>query len=214
MINLRKGPKPAVLEDNAEAWTQELTDKIAANEEASKTLKSKYNHPDIKSALIDETHGKCAYCESKVRHVAHGDIEHVAPKSVHPNLSFEWTNLTFACPVCNNKKRNHEGVVDPYDGDPMRHFFFQGPLLLHKPGNEAAEFTETQLELNRPELLEKRGERITNLHKQFDNIAKTQNPRLKAVLREDIIRNETHESSEYTALARHFIPSCLEHMDE
>lgn len=214
MIKLTKGPKPTILERNAEAWTLELIQKVANKEEISSTLKNRYNHSEIKDALLQETNGKCAYCESKVGHVAHGDIEHIAPKSIHPSLSYEWTNLTYACPKCNNNKRNHEGMVDPYAGEPMAHFFFEGPLLFPMPGDEIAQLTEAKIKLNRSELIEKRKERIQNLHKQIDNLTKTKNKVLKAAIREDILANETAADKEYAALAKHFVTTCFKKLDE
>jgi hypothetical protein len=39
-----------------------------------------YGHEQVKTALRDAQHGKCAFCESKVTHVAYGDVEHFRPK--------------------------------------------------------------------------------------------------------------------------------------
>jgi hypothetical protein len=35
----------------------------------------------IKEALMTTHYGKCAFCESKVRAIAHGDVEHFRPKA-------------------------------------------------------------------------------------------------------------------------------------
>lgn len=73
MIKLQKGPEPNVLQADAERWTAEL---LAAGDKA-KAKNSRYGHPDVKAALIAETNGKCAYCESKLLHIAYGDVEHI-----------------------------------------------------------------------------------------------------------------------------------------
>lgn len=39
-----------------------------------------YGHRTVKQTLIAAQHGKCAFCESKLRHVAYGDVEHFRPK--------------------------------------------------------------------------------------------------------------------------------------
>jgi len=77
-----------------------------------------YGHASVKGALIKMQHGKCAFCESQVRHVAHGDVEHFRPKAgftrkgvlVRPGyywLAYDWENLLFACQLCNQRhKRN------------------------------------------------------------------------------------------------------------
>lgn len=80
-----------------------------------------YGHASVKQALLDAQHGKCCFCESKVRHVAHGDVEHFRPKGGFQQrvdgrferpgyywLAYDWSNLFFACQICNqSNKRNH-----------------------------------------------------------------------------------------------------------
>jgi uncharacterized protein (TIGR02646 family) len=59
----------------------------------------------------------CAYCESKLRHITYGDIEHIVAKAVDQSRTYDWTNLTIACDVCNTEKSDEEGLVDPYTED-------------------------------------------------------------------------------------------------
>jgi uncharacterized protein (TIGR02646 family) len=79
-----------------------------------------YGHASVKQALLDAQHGKCAFCESKIAHIAYGDVEHFRPKAgcrqqkghllERPGyywLAYEWTNLFLACTLCNQQfKRN------------------------------------------------------------------------------------------------------------
>lgn len=160
MIRLTKGKKPDVLERNAAAWAKELADKIASNEEPSKYLLSRYSHADIKKALLAETNEKCAYCESPLRHVTYGDIEHIIPKALDPASRFTWENLTIACDVCNTNKSNIPDLVDPYTCEPSTLFMFYGPLMWADPAVQSAVLTEEQLDLNRNGLVERRKERI------------------------------------------------------
>ena len=81
MIKLSKTEEPQILLDNGPNWTKVIVDKIAVGETPTDTEKTRYRHPDIKAALVAETNGKCAYCESKVLHIHHGDVEHIYPKS-------------------------------------------------------------------------------------------------------------------------------------
>jgi hypothetical protein len=77
----------------------------------------------VKAALRIAQHDKCGFCESKVTHVAFGDVEHFRPKAAfraiqgdaltRPGyywLAYEWTNLLFACEPCN---RRHKGNLFP-----------------------------------------------------------------------------------------------------
>jgi uncharacterized protein (TIGR02646 family) len=79
-----------------------------------------YAHDSVREALLVAQHGKCAFCESKVTHIAYGDVEHFRPKAgwrqmesdplQRPGyywLAYEWTNLFMACTLCNQRfKRN------------------------------------------------------------------------------------------------------------
>lgn len=205
MIKLQKVQEPSVLRKNSANWTKAILDKVACGEKPTAHEKRQYAHPDIKNALVNETNGKCAYCESKIRHVAHGDIEHIVPKSIVPNRWFEWGNLTLACEVCNLKKSNflgdHDTFVDPYTVNPEDFFDFLGATIFPKPGNDAAAITEKLLELNRAELLERRAERLKGLMTLIDNIARVKDSTLKSILQSDFLE-ETQDSREFAGLAR------------
>ena len=205
MIKLEKGEEPEVLTRNALHWTNVVVGKIDAGETPTKTERSRYNHADVKQALIAETHGKCAYCESKLRHVSYGDIEHVVPKSDDPSKWFSWPNLTLACDVCNTNKSNssvdEETFVDPYNVDPEEQFWHWGPMMRPRPGCDAAALTERLLHLNRPELVERRAERQAGLLRLVDLAERCGNEELKRLLWEEIgLEAEAH--NEYAALSR------------
>lgn len=79
-----------------------------------------YAHKTVKDALVAAQHGKCCFCESKITHVAYGDVEHFRPKKGYRQrrddplgrpgyywLAYEWGNLLFSCQLCNQRhKRN------------------------------------------------------------------------------------------------------------
>lgn len=104
MIKLIKSQEPDVLAQNGKQWTSDLMGYVKSGSKIPEGIKNKYNHPDIKRALINETHGKCMYCESYISAVAPEHIEHYRPKAVYPEKTFEWNNLGLACPWCNIKK--------------------------------------------------------------------------------------------------------------
>lgn len=80
-----------------------------------------YGHADVKSALILAQFGKCAFCESSITHISYGDVEHYRPKGGYKQkdgdqlqkpgyywLAYDWSNLFFACQICNQRhKKNH-----------------------------------------------------------------------------------------------------------
>lgn len=128
--------KPQVLVDFAEQWTKEYLDCLQREEKPSETIAQRYNNKTIKDTLEKETFGKCAYCESKIKHIEFGDIEHILPKrkDARPDLYVEWSNLTLACEVCNRvNKRDYYNpnapLVNPYEDDPKDFLFFLERLL-------------------------------------------------------------------------------------
>ena len=205
MIKLQKGEEPEILARNAERWTEVVVGKIDVGQAPTKSERSRYNHVDIKRALVAETHGKCAYCESKLRHISHGDIEHVIPKSKNPTKWFSWPNLTLACDVCNTNKSeaqvDGDVFIDPYEVDPEEHFWQVGSMVWARPGCDAAALTERLLDLNRADLVEKRGERIAGLMKMIESIERCKNGDLKQLLWEEFAA-ETGAHREYAALSR------------
>jgi len=57
----------------------------------------------VKDQLLNETHQKCAYCESHTAVVAFGDVEHYRPKSVYWWLAYCYDNYLASCAVCNQR---------------------------------------------------------------------------------------------------------------
>lgn len=205
MIRLHKGAKPEVLVQNAGQWTAELLAQLQRGENGTATRLHRYSHPEIKSALVTETHRKCAYCESKPLHVAHGDVEHIQPKSIQPELAFEWSNLTLACSKCNGAKSNQEGFIDPYVIEPADELGFFGPMALHKPDKAVAERTIGTLQLNRIDLLERRAARLKTITNQIGRLATTSDPEHRDFLTKEIEEHETSDDKEFAACVRDFV---------
>ncbi len=205
MIKLYKREEPEVLRDNAAAWLAILQQKVVSGQAATEAEKSRYRHKDIKDTLKLETSGKCAYCESYLLHVAFGDVEHITPKSSDITKTFDWQNLTLACDICNTYKSNIEGLVDPYVDDPDDHFDFAGPMIVARISSIRAVRTETEIKLNRGDLLEARSRRLAAIARQMLLIHSVDDPQLKQTLKDDLFNNEAGDTSEFAAFVRSFI---------
>jgi uncharacterized protein (TIGR02646 family) len=100
-----------------------------------------YRDARVKSALLDETHDKCAYCESQYRAVSFGDVEHILPRVNDLERVLDYENLTLACSVCNNVKSDYEdpamSLLDSYDDTPERRLTALGSTILPRPGTDA-----------------------------------------------------------------------------
>lgn len=211
MIRIHKTPKPKILIENATTWTQEYTSCLAAGNEPSKEVSTRYNKPAIKEALEKETHGKCAYCESKIKHISYGDIEHILPKNknARPDLYVEWSNLTLSCEQCNRSgKRTYYNpqlpLINPYSDVPSQHLQDVGPLIVPVLGDDRAIVTENVLKLNRAALVERRTERIMFVEYLLQAWAKEQNPAVKAVL-SDQLHEEYSEDKEFSSTIKSFL---------
>ena len=104
----------------------------------------KYRHVEVKGTLVEMFQGGCAFCESKITHVDYGHIEHTRPKSRHPELTFEWSNLLLACGICNGPQ--HKGdrfpgaaedgpLINPCEEEPSDHLDFQFDVATNSPAS-------------------------------------------------------------------------------
>ncbi len=216
MIKLTKRAKPAVLAANAADWSAKLLKHIKNGTPIPDALATSYNQDEVKLALNTETHGKCMYCESKIAHVTYAHIEHYKPKkkTMFPELAFDWDNLGLACPKCNHNKLDKFDAgapfINPYVDDPRNHFRAEGPFVHPVPGDARAEITELELELNRPELVERRDDRLKDLRRLIRCYNTTAVAALKAELLRQI-KEEIRVVTEYSFVASHhaylFIPA-------
>lgn len=192
MVSLKKGSEPDILKMNKAKWTKKLLGYIAKGKKIPKTLAKNYNQKEVKEALKSESMNKCMYCESNVSHVTHEHIEHIKPKAKDkfPELTFEWTNLGLACPICNmNKDSDYDNstpFINPYIDNPIDNFIAMGHFIYNKPNRPRAELTNRTLELNRPELIEKRKERIESIIRLIERYYILPEGDLKVALLEEI----------------------------
>ena len=214
MVKLIKTQEPAVLTDKESEWIQHVMVFYFANQKIPDSVIDKYRNDDVKSALIEETSEKCAYCESKITNIDYGDIEHIVPKSKYPWLAFSWDNLTLACAICNNKKGTYfeypSLFLNPYKDNLLEHIIAIGPLIMHVTGSAKGLFTRKKINLNRKPLRESRMDAIESFQSVLDQFHKESNPSLK-----DIYKDELEEmmlpEKEYSftlkcyAIARNFI---------
>lgn len=162
-----------------------------------------YKHPINKQALKMANSDKCMYCESKISHIDFAHIEHYKPKAQNksPELEFEWTNLGYACPKCNNNKSDKfhydTPYIDPYLDDPSEHFLACGAWLFVKHGSERSDLTIRDIGLNRPELLEKRLEKITKIQSAITACFRTTNLALRDMALQEL-RQEAAPDKEFS----------------
>lgn len=82
-----------------------LTDKVWNGHKHWKAIQ----HP-----LWEAYNGICAYSAQWINPLSYPNVDHFIPKSVKPDLAYEWNNYRLACPHANNVKRDHQDVLDPF----------------------------------------------------------------------------------------------------
>jgi 5-methylcytosine-specific restriction endonuclease McrA len=212
MIRLRKHSIPKAVAQKIEERTQRYLKLLEDGSAVPDALAAAYRDPDIKSLLKAETADKCAYCESKVPHVDYGDVEHIVPKSVRPDLRFAYENLTFACGICNTKKGEYHSdecpLLNPFVDDPSEHLIAAGPMVLRTPTSDRGMVTEKRLDLNRAGLIERRKERIEGVAALIDQIARTRSQAIRDVLLAQV-DNECRDEREFAFVIRAYVAAVL-----
>ena len=205
MIKLKKGDKPTELVRNGQRWTNEYLAGLKTGR-LTQVQRFRYRHRNIKRALRDETHDKCAYCESKISNVHPGETDHILPVSKRPELCVDWDNLTLVCTECNRRKSDYyssgEPLINPYVDEPSKHLFFFGPLVLDR---DAMGFRTTKrLGLSRTQLIERKQERIEAINMLLQRWREMPNCATRLILQNEIKRF-ANDASEFAATIRAFI---------
>ena len=85
-----------------------------------------YGHISVKYALKQLQNHKCCFCEARINHISHGDVEHFRPKAGYNTtargtltrpgyywLAYDFSNLFLACQICNQSyKKNYFPLTD------------------------------------------------------------------------------------------------------
>lgn len=131
MILIKRGMEPTILKTKGKTHAGELCDAYDKGHTAFDFKDTLYAHKSVKEALHKMQHGKCCFCESKLKHPAHietGDVEHYRPKAGYNQttrekklkkpgyywLVYDWDNLLLCCGPCNRQyKKNLFPLLDP-----------------------------------------------------------------------------------------------------
>jgi uncharacterized protein (TIGR02646 family) len=97
--------------------------------------KSPWKAQFIRSALLQMSSGKCAYCEARIDEESkYMEVDHYFCKSRHPTRVVEWTNLIPCCKRCNVNKGAHDvdtqgDLIDPTIDTPANHLILRNYRL-------------------------------------------------------------------------------------
>lgn len=90
-----------------------------------------WHHPEIKSACLKLSKGKCAFCEVKLEEGStYNEVEHFKDKKTFPDDVIKWANLLPSCRHCNGSKHQHnvvlEPIINPCIDFPCEHLYLRG----------------------------------------------------------------------------------------
>ncbi|QGG41047.1 HNH endonuclease [Aeromicrobium yanjiei] len=172
MRALEKTVKPKVLVDHEDAWRDRYVAAAATGDNEEKKRAERWRHEQIREALRLETARKCAYCESSLGSVSFAHVEHIVPKSLHPELAHEWVNLTLACEICNVGKDKYwsaeNPVLNPYIDDISASLTFLGDFVGAPLGDVRGSVTINLCGLNRLDLIRDRTNRLIAVKGMLD----------------------------------------------
>ena len=199
-----------------------------------------YGHATVKQALVAAQLNKCAFCESKIGF--DGDVEHFRPKAgcrqgageplIKPGyywLAYDWDNLLFACPICNqrfkqnyfpladpaHRARSHKDdiseeaplFINPAERNPEDHIAFRQEIPYAIDGNEYGKATISALGLGREILNERRRDRLKDLAILHDLVAlegENSKPEFQQLIAKAkaLLEKAVSDSGEFAAMAR------------
>ena len=183
MIKLERPPEPEKLAQNKADWQEALNAAIARygsykkipEQERDKLIKH-YKDAEIKEALFASSYQKCGYCECNTAEGGYTQIVHYKPKSLYPELVFEWKNFVPSCAQCNVFKSDHdtgtEPIINPYEINPDEAFYYNRTRIKPKEGDyfNSADQTIEVCNLNRIQLLKARASILAEFDKFCEDI--------------------------------------------
>ncbi len=232
MIKLDRREKPQILEDNQAQWQLALDSAVAKYgsykeipKKEKESLISYYRHGQIKEPLFESSNEKCAFCECKPGEGGNIEVEHFKPKSIYPELTFEWSNLLPSCRKCNGSKLDHDTgltpIINPYETDPEEIFYYSDIRIQAIDNSEAARNTIEVCGLNSVRLMKPRSEILVSLHDFSDAIqqavedyrncdSERQRAHRSRKLADSIERIEllANRAERYSAFCKHYLNHC------
>lgn len=150
--------------------------------EESKKAAGIYNKQDVIALLKKDFHGKCYICE--LSDLTDVQVEHLLP---HYNRAiiervFDWNNLFYSCPHCNNIKKNskyNEKILNCCVEDPEKHldhcYSAQGVTIKPAPGITDEKSIMTADLIQNCFELRNTGIRTVGCEARFSRLARTMN---------------------------------------
>lgn len=157
MHKIERNEPPEGLKEKSIEFNKELN-----NETNITTAWERFSGTQLKKQTLKQLkemfQGCCAYCEGEYNCTSYGEIEHFKPKSIYPELMFEYGNMNLACKICNNIKREKfdEKLINPTVDNPEEHLKYDKYLI--EALDERGIFTIDMFDINSNDRINKKKE--------------------------------------------------------
>ena len=200
MEYVKRQKVPPLLQENQEVWTQpwvqyyrEIKGEDNQLLTPNKPTTSHWLKDEIRRPLIEDFQNNCGYCGRVIptpysfeneEPLAKGDVDHLIPKSVKPELVYEWSNYVWSSKESNQQKGNFYDeefpILDPCsesDCNLVRFDEATGKYVLNQAYTEdpvakqRLEFTAQKTMMNAEELSTERRNHIALLTGEIDSLS-------------------------------------------
>lgn len=138
MIPVKQEPEPDIFDQLVRIPGKKFLKKLSNAKPTYKQWKNQDYWKHIRFHLHDVYSGICAYSAHWIPRSSNPNVDHFIPKSVKPELAYEWSNYRLACPLVNTLKKDYQDVLDPFIIE-NNWFFLDFPSLMMKVNPELPE---------------------------------------------------------------------------
>ncbi len=129
MIPIRPQPEPISFDQLVRKKGKLFLRKFSNSKPPIEELEKRNYWKHIRKDLYDAYDGICAYSAHWIPFTDNPNVDHYLPKSIRPDLAYEWNNYRLACSYANTLKKDFQDVLDPFQiCNDM--FFLDFPSLL------------------------------------------------------------------------------------
>ncbi len=209
MIELYRNTKPSEM---TEEWRVEKT------EEFKLTGKRVWNVKFLKTALVNISGRKCAYCECRVNEEgSFFEVEHYRPKELYKDEVLKWENLLPSCKRCNGRKDEYDTqnlpFINPCEINPRTHFQLKPGYYIVGASPEGV-IVEDKLKLNdllrmrkpKARIMRELENSMTDIYDELQNSQSLSEPRKDFIANKlsDLMAKGLPENN-YSAIRSHVI---------
>src|SRR5260370_26159447 len=115
MIPVRPYPEPDIFDELVRIPGNSFLRQLSGSKPTTKQWSHQNHWKHILPQLCNYYHRICSYYAHWIPSGAcFANVDHYIPKSVKPELAYEWSNYRLACPQANTWKKEYLDVLDPF----------------------------------------------------------------------------------------------------